>query len=108
MPYNHELASRVKSCLESLPEDFSEKEMFGGISFLYEGLMTVGVVKDELVVRVVEEKMEAVLLSPYVRPMDFSGKILREYIYVKKEGLKGQKSLLKWISLGLEHAKRKL
>ena len=108
MPYDYKLADRIRACTGELPETFTEKKMFGGITFLYQGLMTVGVVKDDLMVRVVNEKMETVLLSPYVRPMDFTGRILNEYIYVRPGGFDSNEELMKWVLTGLEHAKQKL
>ncbi|WP_340202330.1 TfoX/Sxy family protein [Ascidiimonas sp. W6] len=108
MDYNQDLVEKVRSVLKQLPENFIEKEMFGGISFMFEGFMTLGVLNNDIIVRVLSNKMETLLLSPYVRPMNYSGKILSEYIYVSKDGCKTDKELLKWISLGLEHAKSRL
>ena len=50
MAYNENLAYRIRQSLKIIPEEFSEKKMFGGLSFLYGGKMTVGIVKDDLVV----------------------------------------------------------
>ena len=52
MPFNETIAKRIRTQLELFPETFTEKKMFGGLSFLYGGKMTVGIVKDELAVRV--------------------------------------------------------
>ena len=53
MTYSEQLAIRIKEQIKLFPEDFTEKKMFGGLTFLYQGKMTVGIVKDELAVRVV-------------------------------------------------------
>ena len=82
--------------------------MFGGLSFLYKGNMTGGIVKEELAVRVVASKMETVLQNEHVRPMDFSKRPMKEFVYVSQEGFKTEAQLLQWIELGLEHAKSKL
>ena len=52
--------------------------------------------------------MEAVLQQDHVRPMDFTGKPMKEFIFVSPEGFKTEEQLQSWIELGLEHAKSKL
>ncbi len=108
MAYNEELASRIRHALTIFPEEFTEKKMFGGVAFLYQGKMTVGPVKNDLMVRVVGHKMEDILTHDFVRPMDFTGKPMKEFIFVSPEGFKTEEQLQNWIELGLEHAKSKL
>ena len=70
--------------------------------------VAVGIVKDELVVRIVASKMETAILNQCVRPMDFTKRPMKEFVYVAQEGFKTEVQLLQWIELGLEHAKSKL
>ncbi|WP_394749432.1 TfoX/Sxy family protein [Spongiimicrobium salis] len=108
MSLTEDLARRVRTSIALFPETFTEKKMFGGISFLYQGKMTVGVLKNDLAVRLVSTKMDELLQLPYVRPMDFTKRPMKEFIYVSSEGFKTEEQLLQWITLGLEHAKSKL
>lgn len=108
MPYNEEIAIRIRHAVALFPDEFTEKKMFGGVAFLYKGKMTVGPVKNDLMVRVVGAKMDAVLRQEHVRPMDFTGKPMKEFIFVSPEGFKTEEQLQNWIELGLEHAKSKL
>ena len=108
MPYNETIATRIRGQLELFPEDFTEKKMFGGLSFLYCGKMTVGIVKDDLAVRIIGAKMGAAMQNEYVRPMDFTKRPMKEFVYVSTKGFKTESQLLHWIELGLEHAKSKL
>ncbi|WP_430969143.1 TfoX/Sxy family protein [Spongiimicrobium sp. 2-473A-2-J] len=108
MAYDEALANRIRAGIKLFPENFTEKKMFGGLSFLYQGKMTVGVVKEELAVRVVAEKMDAVLKMDAVRPMDFTKRPMKEFIYVATNGFDSEEQLHHWIELGLEHAKSKL
>lgn len=48
--------------------------------------MTVGIVKEDLMIRVVSEKMNEVLNMKYIRPMDFTAKAVKEFIYVSANG----------------------
>ena len=108
MAYSEELVIRIQNALNLFPEEFSEKKMFGGLSFLYSGKMTVGVIKDDLVVRVLSDKMNEELSKSFTRPMNFTGKPMKEFIFVAEEGFQTEEQLLYWIELGLEHAKSKL
>ena len=82
--------------------------MFGGLSFLYKGKMTVGIVKEDLAVRIVSDKMEIELSKNDVRPMDFTKRPIKEFVYVSPIGFKTEAQLLHYIELGLDHAKSKL
>ncbi|MEJ2113173.1 MAG: TfoX/Sxy family protein [Flavobacteriaceae bacterium] len=108
MAYNESIAIRIREQLKLFPEAFTEKKMFGGLSFLYQGKMTVGIVKNELAVRIVDSKMESELSKGFVRPMDFTKRPMKEFVYVKEEGFKTEAQLLYYIELGLDHAKSKL
>jgi len=108
MAYNELLAARIRAQLNLFPENFTEKRMFGGLSFLYQGKMTVGIVKNELAVRIIDSKMEAELANKFVRPMDFTKRPMKEFVYVSSDGFRTEEQLLHYIELGLEHAKSKL
>ena len=84
-----------------------EKKMFGGVCILYKGKMSVGETKGRLMVRVVSEKMEAILTEAHVHPMDFTGKPMKEFIFVHSQGFDTEEKLQNWVELGIEHAERK-
>ena len=105
MPYNENLANRIREHLLIYQDDIIEKKMFGGLSFLFKGKMSVGLIGDDLVVRVIPEKMDQELEKHNVRPMDFTNRPMKEFIYVE---IQDMKSLPYWIGLGIEHAKSKL
>ena len=107
MAFNQQLANRIREQLKFFPEQFSEKRMFGGITFLYKGKMTVGIVKNDLVVRIIANKMDAEMSKDHVRPMDFTKRPMKEFVYVSQDGIKSETELLHYIELGLEHAKSK-
>lgn len=82
--------------------------MFGGLAYLYRGKMTVGIVGEDLMVRIPAGNMAEVLREPYVRPMDFTGRPMKEFVFVVAEGFSGTTDLVRWIGLGLEHARGQL
>ncbi len=112
MPFDPVLAERIRLTLEEFPEplrsDISEKKMFGGLAFLLRGKMTVGIVGDDLMVRVLGDKMKDVLSEESVRPMDFNKKPMKEFVFVSPEGCVSETCLRRWLELGIEHARHKL
>lgn len=107
MAYNGELADRIREMLKG-DENFTEKKMFGGLSFLYKKKMTVGIIEDSLATRVIEKKCADLLKKPYIAPMDFTGKPMKEFLFVGADGFETDEQLQQWIDLGVEHAKYKL
>lgn len=97
MAYNDKLADRVRRVLDG--RRVTEKKMFGGLTFLVNGNMFVGIVQDTLMVRVGPDAYEAALTKLHAREMDFTGKPLRGYVYVDPAGLKGR-ALKAWVERG--------
>jgi len=82
MAYNEQLAWRIRKYLEPLSDKIEEKKMFGGLSFLYQGKMSVGIVKDQLAVRIVSHKYEKNLAKPHVKEMTFTDKVMNDFVYI--------------------------
>lgn len=78
--------------------------MFGGLCFTLNGNMFVGVMKDDLMVRVGPEGHDAALKQPGARPMDFTKRPMKGYVYVDKKGTANGRSLAKWVKLGSDFA----
>lgn len=108
MAYDEFLADRIRHLCLQFREEFTEKKMFGGLSFLFGGKMTIGIIKEDLTVRVIGSKMESELSKPHVRPMDFTNRPMKEFIFVSPEGIQTDDQLKYYIGLGLEHAHSKL
>ena len=74
---------------------------------MYKGKMSVGIVKEDLCVRVLSPKGQGELQKLNVRPMDFTGKPMKEMIFVSPEGFQSEQELAHYINLGIEHAESK-
>jgi TfoX/Sxy family transcriptional regulator of competence genes len=103
MAYDEGLAQRVREELEDR-EDVVEKRMFGGLAFLIGGNMSVGVMKDELMVRVGPEDCASALGEPHARKMDFTGRALTGFVYVAPGGFDSDDDLRAWIARGVGFA----
>jgi TfoX/Sxy family transcriptional regulator of competence genes len=98
MPYNASLAEQIRQKLYPL-NAADEKKMFGGISFMINGNMAIGVIKDDPIVRVGPDKHQAAMKMKGAKPFDFSGKPMRGWVIVSKTG---QQDLQKWIDMALD------
>lgn len=78
--------------------------MFGGLCYMYKGKMSIGINKDELMIRVVSEKYEKFLQDPHARGMDFTGRVLKDFLFIHPDGFKTEEQLTLWCNLGIEHA----
>jgi len=98
MAYDEKLAQRIREVLKGTKK-VAEKEMFGGVAFLLEGKMFVGIVKDDLMVRVGKENHDQAIAQKHTRTMDFTGKPMVGYVFVSPAGLKGRAALAKWVGM---------
>lgn len=73
--------------------------MFGGLCFLLDGKMCCGIVKEELMVRVGAARHAEALKQQHARPMDFTGRPLKGFVYVTQEGLDSERQLEWWVRL---------
>lgn len=96
MAYDEQLANRVRDAL-SPRRTVGEKKMFGGICFMLSGHMACGIVDDKLMVRLAPEDAVARLAEPHVKPMDFTGRPLKGFVYVERGGTKTAAQLKVWI-----------
>lgn len=103
MPYDHALAERVRDALGARV-DVTEKEMFGGLAFLVNGAMAVGILGDDLMVRVGPSGHDAALREPHARPMDFTGRPMRGYVFVDADGTASDAALATWVGRGVRFA----
>lgn len=92
MAYDEALAERVRDLLSSR-DTYSERKMFGGICFMLGGNMALGVVGDDLMVRLDREDAERALAEPHVRPMDFTGRPTKNMVYVDPAGIEADGDL---------------
>ena len=88
MPYSEALDSRIVRALSGWSP--TRKKMFGGTCHLINGNMMCGVYQDFLVLRLGEEQGREALKEPHVRPFDITGKPMKGWVMVEKEGFEGQ------------------
>lgn len=100
MAYDQNLATRIRKHLKG-QKRLEEKEMMGGLTFMVNGHMAVGIVKDELMVRVGSEQHDKAVKRPGARIMDFTKKPMKGFIFVNADGFTNDNDLKEWIALAL-------
>jgi TfoX/Sxy family transcriptional regulator of competence genes len=103
MAFDERLAERIRGSL-GRRKGLAEKKMFGGIAFLLNGNMCVGVHKSELIVRLAPEETDAALAQAHTRRFDLTGRPMKGWILVEQAGLKTEAKLSKWVQVAAKYA----
>jgi TfoX/Sxy family transcriptional regulator of competence genes len=102
--YDEALADRVRERLTKETR-ISEREMFGGLGFMWAGNMICGVQRDGLLVRVGPDLHHDALTRPHVMEMDMGGRTKKGFVIVGRDGVADDSELELWVRLGLAHAR---
>ena len=103
MAYDEKLVARVRKVLVRY-KAVAEIKMFGGLCFTLRGNMCCGTLKEDMVVRVGPKRYEKALGKPHTRPMDFTGRRIRGFVFVGPNGYRTGASLAKWVRWGADFA----
>jgi len=104
MAYDHQLADRIRKSMATLA-NVEEKEMMGGLVFMYNDKMCVGVIRDEMMCRIDPGLHEQSIERPGCRTMDFTNRPMTGYVLVDENGMKFKKDFEYWIGLALDFNK---
>jgi TfoX/Sxy family transcriptional regulator of competence genes len=80
--------------------------MFGGLCFMVNDKMCVGVEQERLMVRLDPERCADALEMEGCVPMDFTGRPMKGFVFVDINALNTKAKLLYWIELALEFNKK--
>jgi TfoX/Sxy family transcriptional regulator of competence genes len=96
MAFDENLAQRVRDQL-GRTTNIEEKRMFGGVAFLLNGNMLVGVLKDELIVRLGPESWAEALHESHVRAFAVTGRAMKGWVLVEPDEIDEERQLADWI-----------
>lgn len=102
MAYNENLVDRTREIIAVTHKNVEEKRMFGGLCFMVNGKMCLGVEQERLMVRLDPARYEEALEKEGCKPMDFTGKIMKGYVFVDVDTLNTKKKLDYWVQMALE------
>ena len=105
MAYDEELANRIREIIGLAP-DLTEKKMFGGLTFLIGGHMSVSVSgRGGLLLRCAPEDTDALRAKPHVGPFEMRGKAMKGWLRVEPEGVETKHELEHWVERGVDFAR---
>src|SRR5882762_7648170 len=99
MAYNEKLADRVREIIVLSHKNIEEKRMFGGLCFMVNAKMCIGVEKDRLMVRLDPARYDEVMEKEVCKPMDFTGKPMKGYVFVDIDAVNTKAKLTYWVGL---------
>jgi TfoX/Sxy family transcriptional regulator of competence genes len=103
MAYNEKLADRTRAFISLTHKNVEEKKMFGGLCFMVNDKMCVGIEQNRMMVRLDPAKYDEAMEQEGCKPMDFTGKVMKGYVFVDADVLNPKKKLEYWIKLALEY-----
>lgn len=106
MAYDEDFAFRISRKLRDLNAVFDEKKMFGGIAFMIDDKMCVGVSKQQMMLRVMDEHYDLLIEENYVHPMQFTGKTMRGFLFIDQEAFLDEREFERFILFGLEFGEK--
>lgn len=102
MAYDAYLEERINRLLREIKVNYSEKKMFGGLCYMVDEKMCLGIVGHELMIRIEPEKQDYYLKKKGCRPMDFTHKPMKGFLYIDAIGTDKEKDLKYWIQQALD------
>jgi len=106
MAYSEHQAERIRQRLQS-SNVTEEKKMMGGLIFMVNDKMCVGLDiekssgQDRLMVRVGKARHDELIFKNGSREMNFTGKVMRGFLFIDPEGFDSEKDLDFWIDKAL-------
>jgi TfoX/Sxy family transcriptional regulator of competence genes len=105
MAYDEKLANRVREFITVQAKKIEEKKMFGGLCFMVNDKMCIGVEKERLMVRLNPANYDEAMEKEGCMPMDFTGKVMKGFVFVDANAVTTSKKLEYWVKLALEYNK---
>jgi TfoX/Sxy family transcriptional regulator of competence genes len=104
MAVDEGLAERVEGLLSGV-QGMAARRMFGGLAFVLDGSMSVGIIGSDLIVRVGGDAYDEALSEPGVRPFDMTGRPMRGWVLVSPQATREDSELAAWLERGVSYAR---
>ncbi len=102
MAYNELLEDRIDHILKDKGIVYQSKKMMGGLCYMVDDKMCVGIVKDEIMARINPDLYEEALNKPGCKEMNFTGRAMKGFVFVEGEGIDTDEGLEYWVQLCLD------
>ena len=107
MAYDEFTAERITRYFKGRKVDFYEKKMFSGLCYMVDEKMCCGIHFDKkkqtdlLMARIGLEAATEVADKPGCHPMDFTGRPMKDYVFITPDGYDLDSQLEFWLELCL-------
>ena len=101
MAFDNYLQERIELILNEKGIPFVAKKMMGGLCFMVDDKMCVGIIKNDLMARVGGDTYEELMRVKGARPMDFTKRPMQGYLFISPEGIDFDRDLEFWIEKAL-------
>jgi TfoX/Sxy family transcriptional regulator of competence genes len=102
MAYDEFLADRIRMELKHKGIAFEERKMMGGLCYMVNDKMCVGVVKNNLMARIDPELYHSALKKKGCHEMDFTGRPMKGFVFIEPEGTDLDSDLEYWVQMCLD------
>lgn len=106
MAYDENLSTRIDDKLQQLQIPSNPKRMFGGICYMVEDKMCIGVSQNRLMVRIDPDVMEQAVQKKGAEQVEMAGRKMKGFLYVHPEGYDLEDDFDHWVALALEYNPR--
>ncbi len=111
MAFDIYFTDRIRQILNASHVVYEEKKMMGGLIFMVNGKMCIGADQDKetgedrLMARIGKEFYQHALQEAGARQMDFTGRIMRGFVFIYPDGTDSDVNLSFWIKKALSYNK---
>ncbi|MFC2127241.1 TfoX/Sxy family protein [Bacteroidota bacterium] len=102
MAYNEFLAERIHRFFKDKKIAYRAMKMMGGLCFMVDEKMCVGVVKEELMARIGVDNYEEALKKEGCKEMNFTGRAMKGYVFLSEDAIDLDSDLDYWLQLALD------
>lgn len=102
MAYDEKLADRIAIILGEKEVLFEEKKMMGGLCYMVDDKMCLGLHKDEMMARINPDDMETYVEKNGVEQMTMGGRAMKGFLLISPDVLKTKKQLAYWVQQCLD------
>lgn len=99
--YDEKLASRVQKILKN--KGVKSEKLFGGFTFLKNDEIVCSIVKNDLQIRVSQDKYKKMLKEPCIKEIGSNGNAIGTLLCIEGKDLTDDKVLSKWVLQSLKY-----
>ena len=103
MAFNELLADRIRGIMDARRVPYTEKKMFGGLCFMVDDKMLLGVEKNRLMARIDPDETAQALKKKGTMTMDFTGKVMKGFLFIDENSVDMDADLEYWVELCLKY-----